>query len=127
MREINDYIKALDGVFDKSPKKVPEHCMKIINTYPVDIVSIDNKSYMMVVKINEGFYGVSWVLTKKEYQGKGYGKKLLDKVHRKYKGVFITKTRDAEKFYEKFGYIKVFDDGKHSILVYVNNKNEVIF
>lgn len=127
MRIICDYIKALDEVFSNPPKTVPEHCMKILGKYPVDFVTVDNKSFMMVIKISDGFYGISWVLTKKEYQGKGYGRLLMEKVHMNYKGVFITKTRTATKFYEKHGYTKVFDDGDHSILVYINDKDKVIF
>lgn len=127
MRHLCEYVKALDQVFNDPPQTVPEHCMKILNNYPVDIVTIDDISYMMVVKIHEGFYGVSWVLTKPEYQGKGYGSQLLQKVHTLYQGVFITKTRTAARFYMKHGYVKIYEDQNHSILAYVNDKEKVIF
>lgn len=131
MKIFERYKEILNECFPKPPKNVPDICMKIINQYPVDIVSISKNNIIigccMVVKIHEGFYGISWVVVDPSYQRQGIGKKMMNIVHEKYQGIFITKTRDAEVFYQKLGYITVFHDNNHAILAFVNDKNKINF
>lgn len=127
MKIISKYVKVLDLCFSKPPRTTSERCKEIMEKYPVDVVSVDGKGFCMVVKINEGFYGISWVVVHPDYQHNKIGTQLLEKVHSKYKGVFITKTRDTEGFYKKLGYTEMYRDDKHVILTFVNDKDKVIF
>ena len=127
MNNIVRYAELLEEWFNQPPHTVIDRCEKIMGEYPVDIVDYDKQGFMMVVKISEGFYGISWVIVEPSEQDQGIGSCLLEKVHEKYQGVFITKTRDASQFYKKNGYKEVYRDGDHQILVYVNDKNKVIF
>lgn len=127
MKIINEYVKVLDLCFSNPPRTVSKRCKEIMEKYPIDVVSIDGKGFCMVVKISDGFYGISWVVVHPEYQNNKIGSRLLEKVHNKYNGVFITKTRDADGFYKKLGYTEIYRDNEHIILTFVNDKNKVIF
>jgi len=73
-----------------------------------------------VVRLSERVFEIYFMAIHPDYQGKGYGKKLMEEVHKQLKGIFLTKTREAKKFYEKLGY-KVFHKGKkHDYLAYSN-------
>jgi len=127
MKDLENYSMILNLCFNKPPKTVPEYIQKYIMTkYPVDIINYKNIAYCIVVKVNEGVYGIGWVAVHPTMQFKGYGKKLFEKVHKKYKGIFITKAiKKSVGFYKKLGYKSVYSDDKHSILVYVNSKGAI--
>ena len=131
MSTIEEYFELLNLIFDKAPKDVPERCEKIMSKYPTKIVGIHYDDQMiggcLLVEIRKGFYGISWFGVHPEAQDCGVGKALINDIMRKYKGIFITKTRDAEDFYIKNGFTIIFNDGEHKILTKVNSKEEVDF
>lgn len=130
MKIFEIYKELLDLCFDKPPRNVPDIWMKLINEHPVDIVSIEKDKKIIgcvtVVKFSKGIFSIEWTAIHPNFQGQGYGKKLMEKVHKNHKGLFIVKTKNADKFYEKLGYKKIFDDGEIQILTFVNDK-ETIF
>jgi hypothetical protein len=121
------YNKLLDEVFNKHPRNVGSVVERIMSQYPVELFELSESSYILLVKIAPGFYGISWVVTKEKDRNQGYASKLLQKIHTTYKGVYITKTNSAKSFYLKNGYKEVYSDERDSILVYVNDKGSVNF
>jgi hypothetical protein len=121
------YNKILDEVFDKPPRNVGSIVENIMSKYPIELFEINNKSYILLVKIAPGFYGISWVVTKEKDRNQGHASKLLNEIHNKYKGLFIAKTNSARGFYIKKGYKEVYTDERDTILVFVNDKGSVNF
>ena len=130
MNELSKFIrynKLLDDVFNKPPRNVGSVVERIMSQYPVELFEITDTSYILLVKIAPGFYGISWVVTKEKDRKQGYASKLLREIHEKYKGLYITKTNSAKDFYLKNGYKEVFSDDRDTILVFVNDKGCVNF
>jgi GNAT superfamily N-acetyltransferase len=98
-----------------------------MSQYPVELFELSESSYILLVKIAPGFYGISWVVTKGKDRNQGFASKLLQDIHNKYKGVYITKTNSAKNFYLKNGYKEVYTDDRDTILVFVNDKGCVNF
>jgi N-acetylglutamate synthase-like GNAT family acetyltransferase len=130
MKIFEKYKELLNLCFDKPPRNVPDIWMKLIEEHPVDIISIEKDGEVIgcvtVVKLSKGIFSIEWTAIHPDLQGQGYGKKLMEKAHKKHKGLFIVRTRNADKFYEEIGYKKIFDDGEIQILTFVNDK-EMIF
>lgn len=121
------YNKLLDEVFDKPPRNVGSVVERIMSQYPVELFELSDSSFILLVKIAPGFYGISWVVTKEKERNKGLASKLLKEIHDKYKGLYITKTNSARDFYAKNGYKEVYSDDRDTILVFVNDKGCVNF
>ena len=119
------YFELLNECFNKPPRTVVAYVKhNVFDEYDVDVVSHNNQAFCSVVEMSDGIYEVGWVVVDPKVQRSGLGRKLLEKVHSKYRGVFITKAMiEARGFYEKVGYKSVYDDDKHSIMIFVNDKN----
>jgi GNAT superfamily N-acetyltransferase len=98
-----------------------------MSQFPIELFESSESSYILLVKIAAGFYGISWVVTKGKDRNQGFASKLLQEIHNKYKGVYITKTNSAKNFYLKNGYKEVYSDDRDTILVFVNDKGCVNF
>jgi hypothetical protein len=139
MKIFQRYAEILDDCFPNPPKNVTELTMKIMSKYPFDVVTnkhsiYDNglgktkkviSSFCMVVKISDGFYGISNMVVDPQYQGCQEGTNIMEKIHNRYEGIFILKTSKAKGFYEKLGYIPVYEDDIHTIMVFVNDKSKI--
>ena len=129
MEIFETYKELLNLCFDKPPRDVPDVWMKLIETYPVDIVSIKKDGRIIgcvtVVKLSKAIFSIEWTVIHPDYENQGYGKKLMEKVHRKYKGLFIVKTRDASNFYKKLGYKEIYHKNKKTVLAYMNDIQNV--
>ena len=121
------YFELLNECFNKPPRTTVAYVKNyILDLYDVDVVTYAEQAYCLVVEMSDGIYEVGWVVVDPRYQGNGFGRSLLEKVHNKYRGIFITKAMiGAKGFYEKVGYKSVYDDDKHSIMIFVNDKKGV--
>ena len=131
LKRFEEYGDIINNTFTKEPKDVTQHILKIISHYPVKLYSIDKMSYILLVIIAPGFYGISWVCTIEDKRSQGYGSYLLDKIHNENKGIFITKvgknTERAVGFYLRNGYRIIHSDNECTILVHINDKNVIDF
>ena len=130
--DLQGYLELLNETYTKLPRDVPNLLMEVVGKYAVGFVFLkqgksDNKRAsgervvggVSVVKLSNHVFGIHDFSIGKEFRGRGLGKKLMDKVHRAYKGIFLTKTRSARGFYERLGYKYVgFDD----MMIYCNKK-----
>lgn len=62
-----------------------------------------------VVTDFKNMYGISMMYTNPEYRELGEGKKVMEAIHNKFKGIFILTSQNAGEFYKKIGYVKVND------------------
>lgn len=130
MNELSKFLRynqLLDEVFNKPPRNVGSVVERIMSQYPAELFELSDSSFILLVKIASGFYGISWVVTKEKNRNKGLASKLLKEIHNKYKGLYITKTNSARNFYLKNGYKEVYSDDMDTILVFVNDKGCVNF
>lgn len=113
MRDIKEFVDLLDLVFNKPPRNIPELSLKSLAKYPTEFVfsKLEDKiiAGVMIVKLGDNIYGIENMVVHPDYQGKGYGTQLMDLTHKKYKGLFLLRTREAKGFYKKFGYIPIND------------------
>lgn len=125
---LDGYEKVLNEVWDKPPRDVPCIVEDIMSRYPTEVFAVKDIAYMMVVTINDGFYGLSWLCTKPSHQGKGMMTMLWLKAQKKYKGFFIAKANvDSYKWYQKQNFMKIhYGDNKH-IMVYCNDRSKIDF
>ena len=109
MKTINKMIALFDSFYGKGKYRFK----KTLKKYPdIDIVSL-NDSYAGVIKLSKGIYGIGGVIVKE--QKKGDGTKLVNKIHKKHKGIFLLRSSTSQGFWKKMGYKKVGD-----VFVYIN-------
>lgn len=123
MNKLNDYLKLIEVAFHK---KAPSLVINRISE--LKLVSIYRKkkmvagcSIIMLSKKNN-LYGINYIAVEKSMRGKGYGKMLMDKVHSKFKGIFLLRTKDTEGFYKKLGYTTFAKTKTHIYMVYMNSE-----
>ena len=105
---------------------------KKISKYPTDIIYMKKNQKVIggavVFKVGYKVYGIAIVTIDPEHQGKGYGKQLMEKIHKKFKGLFLLTARNHRKgFYEKLGYVLVKKIGKRNYMAYLNDKGAINF
>jgi N-acetylglutamate synthase-like GNAT family acetyltransferase len=129
MEIFETYKELLNLCFDKPPSDVPDVWMKLIEKYPVDIVTIKKDGKIIgcvtVVKLSNAIFSIEWTVIHPDFKNKGYGKKLMEKVHKKYKGLFIVKTNNASTFYKKLGYKEIYNENTKTVLAYMNDMENV--
>lgn len=120
------YRKLLNLCFTDPPRNVPDVWMKLINKYPVDIITITNAhtneivGCVTVVLHSDKVFGIEWTVVHPDHQKRGFGTHLMDIVHGMYSGVFVVKTNNASGFYESLGYKKIYREGNRDVLVFAN-------
>ncbi len=114
---MNDkYFNILDLEYNKLPKDVSKLLNIVLKTNKSEVLNYQNKSFVSVITLSKNVFSIHELITQKEYRNKGFGTKLMNKVHRKYNGLFIVKTITAKRFYEKLGYKYI---GKN-IFIFIN-------
>lgn len=121
MRKFEKYCEVLDACWDKPPKNVPIIVECLFEEYPSELISVSNIAFVTISKAGEGIFFLNWMCVKPEHQNSGYGRTLLEKVHEKFKGIIITKTNNAERFYKKHGYKEFHRKGKDIYLFFVTS------
>lgn len=117
VKRLVKYLKCIDEVFDKPPGDASDTVFDIFVDYPSQIVAIDDKSYCMLNYLFDDIVYINWVVTDKKFQGKGYGKKLIEKVvGLNPDRMLITMTHNAKEFYEKFGFKEWFVKGEKTYM-----------
>jgi len=129
LKKFYKYGELLNEVFNKPPCIVTQIVEDIMKRYPIELFTIGDRSAILLIHISNGFYGISWIATKKEYRNKGYATSIIQHILKKYKGTFIVKANAKSKsFYEKNGFICVNSENPNKpILVLVNNIEKIDF
>ena len=121
------YENILNEIWNNPPKNVPNIVNNLKRKYNHTIYEVPDKAYMLVIELNEGFYGISWVCTKPEYQNKGYMTNLMNKMLKEKKGMFILKTDSATGFYERFGFTTIQNTNGKYIMALFNDTDCIDF
>jgi len=131
MKEYVKYMEILEKCYNKPPNTYLLFLKGIIEKYPTFFrdIKIDNETVACacIVVLNVGFYGISSVAVLPEFQKRGIGSELMKKIHKEFAGVFILRTRNAEKFFEKLGYIEIYRNKNHIIMAYCNESKLINF
>ncbi len=108
----------LDEEYNKPPKDVVIKLKKAIKKNKHHFVSLSNIAGVVVFEIHRNIFCIHELIVDKEFRNEGAGIRLMKKIHKKFKGIFIVKTTSANKFYQKLGYKAVEDN----LLVFINDK-----
>lgn len=107
-KEFNELFNSV-GWGDRDDAKIDKH--REMSVFAVSIFE-DNKIVGMARVVGDGSYFTVYdVVVRKECQGKGYGKILMQEIVKWYKSVksddtylYLGASAGKEKFYEKFGF-----------------------
>ena len=107
-KEFNELFNSV-GWGDRDDAKIDKH--REMSVFTVSIFE-DNKIVGMARVVGDGSYFTVYdVVVRKECQGKGYGKILMQEIVKWYKSVedddtylYLGASAGKEKFYEKFGF-----------------------
>jgi N-acetylglutamate synthase-like GNAT family acetyltransferase len=131
MKEYLKYMEIIEKCYNKPPNTYLSYLRRIIEKYPTIFKDIKNDNEIVacacVVILNNGFYGISSVAVLPEFQKRGFGLKLMKKIHDDIKGIFLLRTRTAKKFFQKVGYTEFFKNDTHSFMIYSNEENVIDF
>lgn len=114
-----------NSAYDKPPQNVTElaiELMKKNNCY----LELDNNCCCQVFPLHTGVYFISNVAVRKEKQGKGLGTIFINKIHDKYRGIFLLKTRSSKKFWEHMGYKVIYKSKGRYTMAYVNQDINIL-
>ncbi len=130
--DLSDYKKLIDKCWSQPPQEMFEYAFAPSEKYPIKFRFLrENEnliSAVMIYFLGEKIYGISAMATDPEYQGKGYGTKLMQKVHEEFKGLFLLKVRKEKSgFYSKLGYKIVSSDDKNHFMCFLNNSEVIDF
>ncbi len=129
---IEQYKELTEKCYPAPPKSFFSEIKSIVQKYPHRLEHIMEEDKMIggcfVLELGKNIYGISGVVIDPKYQGKGYGKKLMEKIHKEDRGIFILKcNQNIKEFYLKIGYKVIKQKGGKNYMVYINNSEVIDF
>ena len=116
------YFNLLDEEYNKLPRDIGKKTKLSMERNKHHFVYIAKKGKLIaglaLIVMYKDIYCIHEVIVEKKHRNKGIGTRLMRQVHKRFKGIFILRTTNSEKFYLRLGYKSV--GGK--IMVFVNNK-----
>ena len=107
LKEFIEFKNILDKVYPNPPRDAPDKAFKMLKDTDSELLlyRIEDKLIggCIIIKLSESIYMIEFVAILPEYQNKGYGKKLMEEVHKR-KGLFLLESRNKKGFYKKLGY-----------------------
>jgi len=115
---IDEIKSVLDKVYPNPPRDTSVKALKILESEDAELITIEDKKTIVGFAIRnrlaEKIYKIDFVVIIPEYQGKGYGIKLMDKVHSE-NGLYLLESRNKKEFYMKLGYVEMKNNWMYKI------------
>lgn len=118
-----DYYKLINQVYNKPPRDVPDIIEGLKFRYACRLIGIPDVSFLLLIKLCNGFYAISWLVTDPGHRNMGFASKLVEHVKTNFKGAIFAKTNSASGFYMKNGFSRISSINDADLLVYVNDIN----
>jgi len=122
--DFEQYLNLLDKVYPKSDvrKRMLKKYSKYIGKCFYEHFGNKVIGGVFVINFGENIYGICGMVVDPKLKNMGFGSRLLEQVHKAFKGTFLLRTSGAVKFYEKNDYVIVKKFPKTTVMAYSNKK-----
>lgn len=132
MSKFKKYKELTELCYPNPPRDFFTKIMKTKDKYngKIHYVAIRDKIIggALVFELGKSIYGISGVVIHPEFQGKGFGNKLMREIHNMNKGMFLVSVNEELKnFYTRLGYKNLDDKGNKILMYYLNDKSNFYF